>query len=78
MIKKGFELFQSSVYSRAGKISVTKEPRCCEICIFCIFPFTLLCRPFCKFRKATYHEWLWYSLEKDEKKERAATKNDAL
>lgn len=70
MIKKGFELYESSVYTRHGKISATLEPRCCEICIFHIFPFTLMCKPLCKFRKATYHEWLRYSLAKDAERER--------
>lgn len=62
MLKKGYNLFETSLYVLSGKVSLTEEPKCCEICTFLFSP---LCKPFCKYRKATYHEWLYDSIGED-------------
>lgn len=61
MIKKGFDLFTTSPTALVGRVSANIDPMCCKVCTS---PFLNLCKPVCKFRKATYWEWLRQKLGK--------------
>lgn len=52
MIKKGYNLFTTSSLFMEQK---PYKERCCAVCTS---PFLCLCKPFCKYRKATYREFL--------------------
>lgn len=55
MIKKGFDLFTTSTSIVVDAVIKGKKPYCCEVCTS---PFLNICKPFCKYRKATHSEWL--------------------
>lgn len=59
MIKKGFNLYTTSPSVVVDAVCKGKKPYCCEVCTS---PFLYLCKPFCKFRKATHSEFLQYRL----------------
>lgn len=61
MLKKGFDLFTTSPAVIERKYFEFKEPGCCDLCTS---PYMNVCKPFCKFRKATLEEWINYKLKK--------------
>lgn len=60
MIKKGFDLFTTSPSLYEGE---EEKANCCEVCTS---PFLNLCKPICKFRKATFKEFIDCELGKKE------------
>lgn len=65
MITKGFNLFTTSPSAIRDRKEQVGEPRCCEVCTS---PFLNICKPFCKYRKATHSEWLNDKLRKGTKR----------
>lgn len=59
MIKKGFNLYTTSPLVVVDAVCKGKKPYCCEVCTS---PFLYLCKPICKFRRATLSEFVEYRL----------------
>lgn len=64
MLKKGFNLFTTSPSAIGERKRRSEEPKCCEVCTS---PFFNLCKPFCKYRKATLMEFIHEFLEERRK-----------
>lgn len=60
MLKKGFDLFTTSPSLVVEAVCKGKKPYCCEVCTS---PLLNFCKPVCKFRKATYSEFVSYHLK---------------
>lgn len=58
MLKKGLKLFTTSPICAEIAAFVTKKGLDVFCCECCTAPYLGLCKPICKYRKATYREFL--------------------